>query len=73
LDLSVCVDYALDRRGMRMGFLVGKPKGNISQGRRRREDSIKTDLRDAEWGYGLDSSGLTVRSVPGSCEHGNGR
>ena len=39
--------------------LVGKPEGKSPLGRPRprREDNIKMDLQEVEWGYGLDEAG----------------
>jgi hypothetical protein len=50
------------RMGERRGAyraLVGKSEGRRPLGRPRRrwEDNIKMDLRDAGWGHGLDQSG----------------
>jgi hypothetical protein len=43
--------------------LVGKPIGKRSLGRsrHRRQDTIKMDLREIRWGYGLDPSGSRQR------------
>jgi hypothetical protein len=47
-----------ERRGA-CRALVGKPEGRRSLGRPRRrwEDNIKMDLREARWGHGVDQSG----------------
>jgi hypothetical protein len=47
---------------------VNKPLENL---RSRREDNIKTDLRDRFRGCGLDSSVSVQGSVAGSCKDGN--
>jgi hypothetical protein len=40
-------------RGMHERFCWGKQEGKRQLGRRRRENNIKIDLRDIEWG-GMD-------------------
>jgi hypothetical protein len=47
-----------ERRGT-YRVLVGKPeeRSSLWRSRRRWEDNIKIDLREVEWGYGLDWSG----------------
>jgi hypothetical protein len=44
-----------ERRGAYRA-LAGKPKGRrpLERPRRRWEDNIKMDLREIEWGHGLD-------------------
>jgi hypothetical protein len=37
----------------------------------RKNDNVKTDLREIGWDCGLDSSGSGQGPVAGSCEHGN--
>jgi hypothetical protein len=53
---------------------VRKPEGNrpLRRPRRRREDNIKTYLRQIGWG-GMDWTDLEQGPAEGSCEHGNER
>jgi hypothetical protein len=53
--------------------LVGKPEGRRPLGRPRRrwEDNIKMDLREAGWGRGMDRSGSGYEQVAGFCKCGN--
>jgi hypothetical protein len=56
-------------------ILVGKPEGNtpLVRPRRMREDNIKMDIRDIEWG-GMDWIDLAQdrdRCRESPCKHGN--
>jgi hypothetical protein len=57
LFISSCSTFPLailSEKGNSHGVLVGKPKGKRPLGRSRcREDNIKIDLRETEWG-GMD-------------------
>jgi hypothetical protein len=46
-----------ERRGASK-VLVGKPEGrrSLSRPRHRWDDNIKMDIRNVEWGHGLDRS-----------------
>jgi hypothetical protein len=57
-----------DRRGA-YRVLMGKPEGKspLERPRRRRADSIKTDLQEMGWELGLDLSGSRQGQVAGSC------
>ena len=61
-----------ERRGASK-VLVGKPDGrrSLSRPRHRRDDNIKIDIRDVEWGHGLDRSDSGKEQVAGCCECGN--
>ena len=52
-----CSTYGEKRTAYRL--LVGKPEGKRALGkpRRRREDTIKMDLREMGWGRRLDPAG----------------
>jgi hypothetical protein len=54
-------------------ILVGNPEGKRPLGRlkRRREETIKTDLREIGCTCGLNSSGSGQGTSAGSREHGN--
>jgi len=66
-----CSMYREDER--RLQGSVGKPEGKRPLGRPRSrwEDNIKMDLRDLEWGHGLDCFGPGWGQVAGFCECGN--
>jgi hypothetical protein len=61
-----------DTRGAYRG-LVGKPERRLSLGRPRRrwDHNIKMDLREVEWGHGLDPSGSGYGQVACCCKCGN--
>ena len=52
---------------------MGKPEGKRPLGRpgRRWEDSIKMDLQEVSWGYGLDLCYSEQGQVVESCKCGN--
>jgi hypothetical protein len=51
--------------------LVGKSekKKPLARPRRRSKDGIRTDLRDTDWGCGVESVGSEQGPVLGSCKH----
>ena len=61
-----------ERRGT-YRVLVGIREGRRPLGRPRHrwEDNIKIDLREVEWGHGLDRSDSGLGQVAGCCECGN--
>ena len=51
------------------GFSDGRRR--LGRPKRRWEDDIKMDLKEAGWGLGLNRSGLGLGQVAGCCECGN--
>jgi hypothetical protein len=53
--------------------LVRKPEGKRPPGRPRRrwEDGIRMDLREIDWGCGLDLTDSGQRPVAGCCDSGD--
>ena len=67
------VAHMANRRGS-CGILREKPEGRrqLERPKRRWEDNIKIDLREAGWGHGLDRSGSGQEQLAACCECSNG-